>query len=240
MEKIEFFEKLKEQAGKLNIELTNKQLEQFYLYMELLLEWNEKINLTAITDVDDIIKKHYIDSLTINKYIEENIKIIDVGTGAGFPGIPIKIVKENNEIVLLDALNKRLKFLEEVINKNNLMNIKTIHYRAEEAGRDKKYREKFDIATSRAVAPLNVLLEYMLPLAKVGGKCICMKGSNAKEEIEQSKNAIQILGGEIEKVEEFNLPDTDMARTIIIVRKVSNTPSKYPRKAGTPSKEPIV
>lgn len=240
MEKIEFFEKLKEQAGKLNIELTNKQLEQFYLYMELLLEWNEKINLTAITDVDDIIKKHYIDSLTINKYIEENIKIIDVGTGAGFPGIPIKIVKENNEIVLLDALNKRLKFLEEVINKNNLMNIKTIHYRAEEAGRDKKYREKFDIATSRAVAPLNVLLEYMLPLAKVGGKCICMKGSNAKEEIEQSKNAIQILGGEIEKVEEFNLPDTDMARTIIIVRKVLNTPSKYPRKAGTPSKEPIV
>ena len=240
MKKIEFFEKLKKQAGKLNIELTNKQLEKFYSYMELLLEWNEKINLTAITNEEDIIKKHFIDSLTISKYIEGNEKIIDVGTGAGFPGIPLKIVKENNEVILLDALKKRLKFLEEVIEKNNLMNIETIHYRAEEAGKDNKYREKFDIATSRAVAPLNILLEYLLPLIRVDGKCICMKGSNIKEEIEQSKNAIQILGGEIEKIEEFELPDSDITRTTIIVRKIANTPNKYPRKAGTPSKEPII
>ena len=240
MEKIQFVEELNKQAKEINIELTNNQIEQFYLYMKLLLEWNEKINLTAIIEPTDIIKKHFIDSLTINSYIEENSKIIDVGTGAGFPGIPLKIVKENSKVVLLDALNKRLKFLEEVINQNKLLDIETIHYRAEDAGKDKKYREKFDIATSRAVAPLNVLFEYLLPFVKVGGKCICMKGSNVKEEIEQSKNAIKILGGELENIEKFELPDSDMERTIIIVRKVSNTPSKYPRKAGTPSKEPIV
>ncbi len=240
MEKIQFLKELNKQAKKINIELTNKQMEQFYLYMNLLLEWNEKINLTAIIEPRDIIKKHFIDSLTINPYIEENTKMIDIGTGAGFPGMPIKIVKENSKVVLLDALNKRLKFLEEVIKQNELLNIETIHYRAEDAGKDKRYRENFDIAISRAVAPLNILLEYLLPFVKKGGKCICMKGSNAKEEIEQSKNAIKILGGEIEKIEEFELPDSDMERTIIIVRKVLNTPNKYPRKAGTPSKNPIV
>lgn len=240
MEKIEFIQELEKQAEKVNIELTNKQTEQFYLYMKLLLEWNKKVNLTAITEPNDIIKKHFIDSLTLNSYIEENIKIIDVGTGAGFPGIPIKIVKENSKVVLLDALNKRLKFLEEVISQNELIDIETVHYRAEDAGKDEKYRERFDIATSRAVAPLNVLLEYLLPLVKNGGKCICMKGNNVKKEIDESRNAVKILGGEIEKIEEFKLPDTDIKRSIIIVRKVSNTPSKYPRKAGIPSREPIL
>lgn len=240
MEKEQFFNKISNQANQINIQLTDKQKEQFYLYMNLLLEWNDKINLTAIVEEEDIIKKHFIDCLTICKYIEKDASIIDVGTGAGFPGIPIKIAKPDCKMVLLDSLNKRLNFLNDVTEKNKLDNIETVHFRAEEAGKNKKYREKFDIATSRAVAPLNVLVEYLLPLVKIGGKCICMKGSNAKEEIENSKKVINLLGGEIEKIEEFYLPDTDMARTIIIINKNSKTPEKYPRKAGTPSKEPII
>ena len=164
--------------------------------------------------------------------------MIDVGTGAGFPGIPLSIVKENTDIVLLDSLNKRINFLEEVKENFKLENITTIHGRAEEFGKNKNEREKYDIATSRAVAPLNILLEYLLPLVKVGGKAICMKGSNI-EEIENAKNALEILGGQIEKIEEITLPNSDIKRNIIIVKKVKNTPSKYPRKPGTPSKEPI-
>lgn len=240
MEKKQFLDKLKAQAKKIDIELKDNQCEQFYLYMNLLLEWNEKINLTAITEEEEVIKKHFIDSLTISKYVDENSKIIDVGTGAGFPGIPLKIANESLEVTLLDALNKRLNFLNDVIEKNDLKNIQTVHFRAEEAGKNKAYREKFNIATSRAVAALNVLVEYLLPFVKVGGRCICMKGSNAKEEIENSKKAIKLLGGEIESIEEFCLPDSDMERTIIVIKKVSNTPAKYPRKAGTPAKDPIV
>ena len=164
--------------------------------------------------------------------------MIDVGTGAGFPGIPLAIVKEKNNIILLDSLNKRIKFLEEVKEKLKLENIKTVHGRAEELGKNKKERESYEIATSRAVAPLNILLEYLLPLVKVGGKAICMKGSNI-EEIENSKKALEILGGKIEKIEEITLPNSDIKRNIIIVKKVNKTPAKYPRKAGTPSKEPL-
>lgn len=240
MEKEQFGIELKEQARQIGIELTNLQCEKFYLYMNLLLEWNEKVNLTAITEVGDIIKKHFIDSLTISKYVEDASKVIDVGTGAGFPGIPLKIVNDNCDVILLDALNKRLNFLNEVIEKNGLKKIETVHFRAEEAGKNKNYREKFDIATSRAVAPLNILVEYLLPLVKVGGRCICMKGSNIKEEIENSKKAIKVIGGRLENIEEFCLPGSDMSRNIIVIKKVSNTPGKYPRKAGTPSKEPIV
>lgn len=240
MEKKEFLNKLKSGAANIKIELNDEQCEKFYLYTKLLLEWNEKINLTAITEPDDIITKHFIDSLTINKYVNKNSKIIDVGTGAGFPGIPLKIIEDSYDITLLDAINKRLNFLNDVIIKNNLKNIQTIHYRAEEAGKNKLYRESFDIATSRAVAALNVLVEYLLPLVKVGGKCICMKGSNVKEEIKEAQNAIKMLGGEIEQIEEFLLPGTDIRRTIIIIKKVSNTSNKYPRKAGTPVKEPII
>lgn len=240
MEKELFIDKLKLDSKKLNIDLTNVQVEKFYTYMNLLLEWNENINLTAITEPEEIIKKHFIDSLTIKKYIDNNSSIIDVGTGAGFPGIPLKIVSNNNKIVLLDALNKRLNFLNEVIEQGNLKNIETIHFRAEEAGKNKEYREKFDIATSRAVAPLNILVEYLLPFVKIGGKCICMKGSNIEGELETSKNAINILGGRIENIEEFTLPRTDIARNIIVITKINTTPAKYPRKAGTPSKEPIV
>jgi len=239
MEKEAFFNKLKEQSEQIEVQLNKEQLEKFYLYMNLLIEWNEKINLTAIIEPEEIIQKHFVDSLTISKYVGDQDSIIDVGTGAGFPGIPLKIAKESTNITLLDALNKRLNFLNEIISQNNLKNIQTIHFRAEEVGKNKKYREKFDIATSRAVAALNILAEYMLPLVKVGGKCICMKGSNLAEEIENSKNAIKILGGEIEKIEEFKLPNSDINRTIVVIKKVKETPSKYPRKAGTPSKEPL-
>lgn len=232
-----FSKELKNKAKQINIVLEEKQIENFYNYMNLLLEWNEKMNLTAITEPNEVILKHFIDSLTIANLIEKDQKVIDVGTGAGFPGIPLSIVKEEN-ITLLDSLNKRITFLEEVINKLELKNIKAIHARVEEFAKNKKERESYDIATSRAVAPLNVLLEYLLPLVKIGGKCICMKGSNT-EEIEKAKNALKILGGEIEKIEKITLPESDIERNIIIVKKVKETPSKYPRKPGTPSKEPI-
>ena len=233
-----FSEELEIAAKQIEIELTKKQIEKYYNYMNLLLEWNEKINLTAIIEPREIILKHFVDSLTIAKYIKDDEKLIDVGTGAGFPGIPLSIVKENTDIVLLDSLNKRINFLEEVKENLKLENIITIHGRAEEFGKNKNEREKYDIATSRAVAPLNILLEYLLPLVKVGGKAICMKGSNI-EEIENARNALEILGGQIEKIEEITLPNSDIKRNIIIVKKVKNTPSKYPRKPGTPSKEPI-
>ncbi len=240
MEKDEFFYKLQNQAQKIDINLTNKQLNEFYTYMNLLIEWNKNINLTAITEPEEIIKKHFIDSLTISKNIQKDSSIIDVGTGAGFPGIPLKIVREDINVVLLDALNKRLNFLNEVIKENKLENIETVHFRAEEIGKNKKYREKYDIATSRAVAQLNILVEYLLPLVKIGGKCICMKGSNVEEELKNSKKAITLLGGEIEKIEEFILPDSDIKRNVIIIKKVNSTPAKYPRKPGTPAKEPII
>lgn len=220
-------------------ELSEEQIRKLIRYMELMLEWNEKINLTAITDPSDIILKHFIDSLTILKYIPNGSIVADVGTGAGFPGIPVKIAREDIKIVLVDSLNKRINFLNEVVNNLNLEDVQTIHSRAEELGQNKQYREGFDVATSRAVAPLGVLAEYLLPLVKVGGKCICMKGPEIDTEIEKSRNAIKVLGGEIERVEEFNLPGSDIKRSIITIVKTQKTPRKYPRKAGTPSKEPL-
>lgn len=236
MDKNVFSEKLKNKSKQIDINLNEIQLEKFYNYMNLMLEWNEKINLTAITEPDDIILKHFVDSLTIQKYIGERKSLIDVGTGAGFPGIPLKIARNDINITLLDSLNKRIIFLEDVISKLKLENIEAIHSRVEEFAKGKK--EFYDIATSRAVAPLNVLLEYLLPLIKVNGFCICMKGSN-KEEIELSSNALKILGGKIEKIDEIILPGSDIKRNIIIVRKIKKTPEKYPRKAGMPSKEPL-
>lgn len=224
---------------KINILFNDEQLNKFYNYMNLLIEWNEKINLTAITDPEEIVLKHFIDSLTINKYMEKNKNIVDVGTGAGFPGIPLGIYRPDIKITLVDSLNKRIKFLDEVIQKLNLKNICTIHSRIEDFGKDKKYREKFDYVTARAVANLSVLSEYLIPIAKIDGQCICMKGSEIKEEIDNSKKAINILGGKIEKIEQFELPDTDISRNIVIINKIKNTPGKYPRKAGTPIKEPL-
>ena len=175
--KIEEFEEiLNGHLKEINIELNKEQVEQFYKYMQLLIEWNEKINLTAITEPKEIILKHFVDSLTIEKHIEKGANLVDVGTGAGFPGIPIKIYRKDVNIVLVDSLNKRINFLNKIIKELNLSNIETIHSRAEEFGRNKKYREKFDISTSRAVANLSTLSEYLVPLIKKTGKCICMKG----------------------------------------------------------------
>ena len=229
-----------EEAQKINIELDKNQIEKFYKYMDLLIEWNEKINLTAITNEKDILVKHFIDSLTIQRYLGNAVNIIDVGTGAGFPGIPIKIINPNLKVVLVDSLNKRINFLQEVIKKLNLDNIEVIHARAEDLGQNKKYREAFDIVTSRAVANMSVLSEYLLPLARVNGKCICMKGSDIEEELENSKYAINLLGGKIEKVDKFELSNERIGRNIIIVKKLKNTPNSYPRKAGIPAKKPLI
>ena len=239
MEKEEFSNKLKDSMKKINIEITEKQVDDFYNYMNLLLEWNEKINLTAITEENDIILKHFVDCGTILKYIKDNSSIIDIGTGAGFPGIPLKILNNSLKITLMDSLNKRIIFLNDVIEKLKLSNIEAIHARAEELARNKNYREKFDISTSRAVANLSTLSEYMLPFVKKDGIAISMKGSNIDEELNNSKKAIKILGGKIEKIDNFNLVETDNLRNIIIIRKIEKTPKEFPRKAGKPSKEPI-
>ena len=239
MEFEEFREDIIEKAKKIQIVLQEEQIEQLWEYMHLLLNWNEKINLTAITEPREIILKHFIDSFTISKYIAEKTSLIDVGTGAGFPGIPLKIIRPDIDIVLIDSLQKRINFLQETIQKIKLENIKAIHARIEEIGKDKKYREKFDYVTSRALANLSVLAEYMLPLSKKCGKVICMKGSNVDEELNDAKCAINILGGKVEKIEKFVLPDSEIGRNIIIIDKIENTPNKYPRKPGMPSKQPI-
>ena len=239
MEFSDFKTSLKEKLEKININVNDTQVKKFYDYMNLLIKWNEKINLTAIIEPNDIILKHFIDSITIENSIKNDSKVIDVGTGAGFPGIPLSIIRNDLKISLMDSLNKRINFLDEVIKENCLNNVDTIHSRAEELGRNKDYREQFDVATSRAVASLDVLLEYMLPFVKVGGYCICMKGSNIDEELENSKKALTLLNGKIENIIKFELPESDYGRNIIVVKKTASTPGRYPRKPGTPSKEPI-
>ncbi len=193
---------------------------KFVIYMELLREWNERMNLTAITDEEGILVKHFFDSCSISDFVGNNSKIIDVGTGAGFPGLPLKIVNDSLNLTLVDSLNKRINFLNEVKNRLGLKDVETVHGRAEDVGIDNKYREKYDFAVSRAVAELRILVEYLLPLVKVGGKVIAMKGPNVDEE-------------------SFKLGDTDNERTVIIIKKIKNTELKYPRKAGIPKKSPL-
>ena len=240
MEFDEFVKKINDYLVEIQIELTDKQLTQFYNYMNLLIEWNRKINLTTIIEPEEIILKHFVDSIIISKYIENDLKVIDVGTGAGFPGIPLKIIRGDLDIVLLDSLNKRINFLNEVIKVLQLKNVYSIHARVEEFAKNKKYRESFDIVTSRAVANMSTLSEYMLPLTKVGGKMLAMKGPDFKDEITKSKKALDILGGEIEKIDEYQLPKTDIRRSVIVIRKIKSTPQKFPRKPGTPAKEPLI
>ncbi|MDR0979191.1 MAG: 16S rRNA (guanine(527)-N(7))-methyltransferase RsmG [Lachnospiraceae bacterium] len=239
MEYNEFVKQMEKHLEQLNMVLDEEKIKKFYTYMNILISENEKVNLTAITEPREIVLKHFIDSITICSLIKEEDRIIDVGTGAGFPGIPLKIVDNTINVTLLDSLNKRINFLNLVINKLELKNIGTIHSRAEDAGNNKEYREKYDVAVSRAVAPLPVLLEYMVPLVKQKGKIICMKGPNSKQEIEDAKEAIKVLGAEIEDIKEIKLPFSDIERTIIIINKSKNTPKEYPRKAGIPTKNPI-
>lgn len=234
------FGNLKKGLAAFETELSEHQLQQFIDYYELLIEKNKVMNLTAITELAEVINKHFIDSLSIVRIKKlSNEKILDLGTGAGFPGIPLKIVFPDIDIVLLDSLNKRLVFLDEVIKKLDLKKIKTLHGRAEDFGKDLNYREKFDLCVSRAVSRLSSLSEYCLPYVKKGGYFIPYKSGKIEEELVEATNAIKILGAQVEKVEEFILPGTDIERSLVVLHKIAQTPKIYPRSAGKPSKEPL-
>lgn len=237
----------------LGIKLTDTQFQQFDKYYELLVEWNSFMNLTAVTDYEEVLLKHYVDSLVlpiekIGHKLSGNgesgdgaspIKLIDVGTGAGFPGLPLKIAYPKLNVTLLDSLNKRVKFLNQVIDDLSLESIQAIHSRAEDGGRNKELRETFDISVSRAVANLSTLVEYNMPFVKVGGYFIAYKSGDIDEELKNASNAIKLVGGEVEKVDKFTLPYSDIERSLIYIKKIKNTPGKYPRKAGLPGKEPL-
>jgi len=237
----------KKDLKELNIEISDRQIEAFDEYFRLLVEGNEVMNLTAITDYDEVLLKHYIDSLAINKAIDDEsnwnlknkIKVMDIGTGAGFPGIPLKIIYDNLDIVLLDSMNKKVKFLNEVTDKLKLSNIKAIHGRAEDFAKDLSYRQSFDLCVSRAVSNLATLSEYCLPYVKVGGAFISYKSGEIEAELKDSERAIKMLGGQILKVEKMTLPGSDIERSFVVIEKVKNTSTIYPRKAGLPSKDPL-
>lgn len=229
--------------NKWNIELNDKQLERFVRYYELLIEWNEKINLTAITDKDDVFKKHFLDSLSFSQCINntdlKDKRILDLGTGAGFPGIPLKILYPATHFTLVDSLNKRIDFLNLVIDELGLDNITAIHSRAEDLARNAIFREQYDFVVSRAVANLSVLSEYCIPFVKVGGKFISYKSENALDEIDQARNAIGVLGCKKPNLIMFSLPNSDLKRVNVSIQKINPTPDIYPRKAGIPSKKPL-
>ena len=237
------FSQLKKDLNEFGIELTAEMEEQFLLYYNMLIEWNSFMNLTAITDFDEVLKKHFTDSVSLIRAIpdlgEKKYRMIDIGTGAGFPGIPLKIVFPNISVVLLDSLNKRVNFLKEVISKLQLTDITAMHGRAEDFAQNKEYRESFDLCVSRAVANLATLSEYCLPFVKKNGRFISYKSEKVSEEFEISGKAISVLGGEYENQVTFELPDSDIYRNLFVIKKKSATPGKYPRKAGLPSKEPI-
>lgn len=234
------FKMLKEKFLEAGFDFDGEIIEKFLKYYEMLIEKNKVMNLTAITEFDDVVVKHFIDSLLIIKLIDFNnvTKIIDIGTGAGFPGLPIKIVYPELKVVLMDSLNKRLKFLKEVIDELTLDNIELVHSRAEDLARMSQYREKFDLVVSRAVANLSTLSEYCLPFVKVGGCFVSYKSDNINEELEQSMAAIKLLGGNLREVRKVNLSN-QIDRSFIIIDKKKNTLKKFPRKAGTPSSEPL-
>ena len=235
----EFILKFKEEAEKNKItDIDNEKIKQLYDYMKNILKWNEVINLTAIKDENEFIMKHFIDSLTILKYINENSKMIDIGTGAGFPGMPVKIVKPNLDITLVDSVNKKINVLKDIAEKMSIQKINLIHSRIEDIANQKEYREQFDYVTSRALSNITTLSEYMLPFLKINGKAICMKGPNFEEELENSKKAIDLLGGKIDKIDKLNI-NNELERNIIIIKKVKTTPKIYPRGKGKPLKEPL-
>ncbi|MDE7476807.1 MAG: 16S rRNA (guanine(527)-N(7))-methyltransferase RsmG [Lachnospiraceae bacterium] len=225
----------------MGISLEQNQIGQFIKYYELLIEWNQFMNLTAITEFDEVCTKHFIDSLSLCKAIDctKEYTLIDVGTGAGFPGIPLKIAFPNLKITLLDSLGKRVKFLNEVIGSLGMKNIEAIHGRAEDYAKPDLLREQFDLCVSRAVANLSTLSEYCLPYVKVDGFFISYKSEKISEEMQMAKKAIEILGGEVYNQKEFTLPNSDIYRNLCIIKKVHSTSKKFPRKAGLPSKEPL-
>lgn len=234
-------EKFKQQLSRLNLSLSNEQEQQFHRYYELLVEWNNVMNLTAITEYDQVNEKHFVDSLAIVKAvnIEKIDSVIDIGTGAGFPGIPLKIMFPHLKVVLLDSLQKRINFLNAVIDDLELKNISALHGRAEDYAKKLDYREQFDLCVSRAVANLSTLSEYCIPYIRVGGIFISYKSGSVDEEIFDSKKAITLLGGKVDDIIKFQLPDTEISRSFVKIEKVSETKKKYPRKAGLPAKEPI-
>lgn len=231
---------LKESAEKFNIILDEKQLEQFKKYMKMLVSCNEKMNLTAITEKNEVLLKHFLDSMTLisSGKLKNGATLIDIGAGAGFPSLPVKIARPDLKVTMLDSLNKRVNFLSDVITELGLSGIEALHSRAEDGGRS-GFRESFDIATARAVADLAVLAEYALPFIKVGGYFIAMKGTAPEEEINGAKQSIKVMGGKIEEVKEIHIDEGNLNHTLVIIKKTEKTPSKYPRKAGKPTKEPI-
>lgn len=226
---------------KLGLSISKEQIDMFEKYKELIKDWNKKVNITSITEDQDIYIKHFLDSATIFKteLIKDGIDIIDIGTGGGFPGLPIKIINPRTNVTLLDSLNKRIIFLNDVIDKIGLTSVFAVHGRAEEFGKMSEYREKFDISVSRAVAPLNILCEYCLPFVKVGGYFIAMKSINTDDELKQANNAIKILGGVLTDSLDILIPNTDIKHRLIIIKKIRQTSTKYPRSSGKPKKKPL-
>lgn len=241
MEKAEQIRIRFQQAG---LNLSDQQAEQFAAYAELLVRWNEVMNLTSITDFDEIVEKHFLDSLALGiqpVFPREvwNGNLVDVGTGAGFPGIPLKIFFPNLKVTLMDSLNKRVNFLNQVTGELGLKKIEAVHGRAEELAQNPDYREQYGLCVSRAVAAFPVLAEYCLPFVRKGGSFVAYKSGQVEEELESGKKAIKVLGGSIQKAEKFVLPGTELSRSLLIIRKVDRTPKKYPRRAGTPAKQPL-
>lgn len=232
-----------EELANYGFKLSSKQKEQFATYYNKLIEFNKKVNLTRITDKNEVYLKHFFDSITplleFSDLFRGEKSLCDVGAGAGFPSLPIKILCPDLSITIVDSLGKRLKFLDELVSDLSLDKVTLVHSRAEDAGQNKNLREKFDLVTGRAVARMSVLSEYCLPLAKVDGYLVALKGPKAQDELAEAKNAIEVLGGSVKEVKELTLPDTDDERTLIVVKKVKATPKKYPRQAGTPNRKPL-
>lgn len=233
--------KLCERMSAFGITLTDEMQRQFDRYFELLVEWNKVMNLTGITDYDEVNEKHFLDSLAVVRVLDLSgtDRVIDIGTGAGFPGIPLKIVFPHLHVTLLDSLNKRIRFLGHVAEELQLADVELLHGRAEDFAKKKEYRETYDLCVSRAVANLAILSEYCLPYVKENGYFIPYKSGEIEEELDASKKAVSLLGGKIETIEKFTLPGTDIGRSLVKIRKVKKTPGKFPRKAGLPSKEPL-
>lgn len=236
-------EKFVLELSKHNFELTDKQKQQFKLYFKMLIEVNEHVNLTRITEEDEVYLKHFYDSITplfiFGEVFKDGATLCDVGAGAGFPSIPLKILKPGLKITIVDSLQKRLNFLKDLISELGLTDVELVHGRAEDVGQNKLYREKFDIVTARAVARMSVLSEYCLPLVKKGGYFVALKGPKAEDELDDGKKALEVLGGKLIRDEELTLPESEEERTLVLVQKVKSTPKKYPRQAGTPRRKPI-